>query len=274
MFSTFSLRTAINSITELATFSSFKLILASLIFVIGLFFSRVLARKAYRISEKLTSKHKVQAKVESFSYSLFLILTLAVAIETTGIPLTNLIIVLSVIFVGVMISGQSLLKNLVFGVYLYLDPPFKTGDLVKIGDMIGTVEKIGLLETIIITFEKESVHYSNHLIFADRVINYSTYPEQCLKIGLRISYEDDLDKVFKIIHNEIESLEIIHSEPKAEVFVSELEESWILLQLICWCSLEDLVSAKSLLYQGIKKQFDSNEISFPFPQKDLYIHGK
>jgi small conductance mechanosensitive channel len=146
------------------------------------------------------------------------------------------------------------------------------GDIIEIDGTIGKVTAIRLRTTSITTFQGLEKIMPNKLMFTSPFINYTTTPMRRLDIEVGVSYADDLEKVTNVTTKALESIkERIPSEP-VEVYFQEFGASSINLSARAWIEYpghQSYLKARHQAVINIKKAFDKNNISIPFPIRTL-----
>ncbi len=175
-------------------------------------------------------------------------------------------------FIGIVIgfAAQQAFSNIIAGIFIAIFTPFRVGDRIETQSHYGSVEDITLRQTIINTPSNERVIVPNAKILDDYIINYSITEEKSrYEIQVMISYRDDIDRARDIMLEEAEAHDVT-AEGESEVIVKELDESGVVLELRVWA--DDRPSAWRAgqdLKETIKKRFDSEEITIPFPQRTV-----
>ncbi len=180
------------------------------------------------------------------------------------------------------IASQEALANLVSGLFIISFKPFKIGDIIQITDtMMGTVHDITLRHTVIQDFQNKMIVIPNSIINKERLINYDLSNSLVRQwIFMRIAYESDIDLARKIMREECVKhpftldnrtpLEKANNEPVVPVKVVELQESAVLMRAWVWTSnYADSFDLKCDLLESIKKRFDAEGISIPYPHRTM-----
>ncbi|MGZ0745872.1 mechanosensitive ion channel family protein [Haloparvum sp. AD34] len=164
---------------------------------------------------------------------------------------------------------QDIIKNFVSGVFIYTDKPFRIGDWIEWGDHSGIVEDISLRVTRVRTFDNELLTVPNHELTSSVVKNPVDKDQLRLKFVFGIDYDDDIDQATNVIIEEAEKHDGILGDPAPSVRLTELADSYVGLQSRIWIqnpSRADFVKTRAEYVEAVKKRFDEEGISFPFPQ--------
>ena len=167
---------------------------------------------------------------------------------------------------------QDVIKNFVAGVFIYTDKPFRIGDWIEWQGNSGVVEDISFRVTRVRTFDNELLTVPNNALTSDVVKNPVAKKTLRLKFVFGIDYEDDVEKATDIIVEEAEKSDAILDDPAPSVRLTELADSYVGLQSRIWIddpSRADFVKARADYVKAVKKRFDEEDISIPFPQRTV-----
>lgn len=191
-----------------------------------------------------------------------------------------------ILAVSVGFASQHALSNVVSGMFIVLFKPFRINDRLAIRTFNGIVEDITLRHTVIRDFENKRIVIPNAVI-SDEIIVNSDFAEEriCKWIEVGISYDSDIDLAKQIIADEIlahplhidprSPEQIAEGVPEAVVRVLRLEDSAVLLRGWAWATdaANSFVLSCDLL-ESIKKRFDREGVTIPFPQMTVHLPTK
>jgi small conductance mechanosensitive channel len=104
------------------------------------------------------------------------------------------------------------------------------------------------------------------------IVNYSAQGTRRVDMTAGIGYGDDIDKARKIIEDIMAADDRILKDPEATVALAELADSSVNFNVRPWVKTADYWGVKAAVTEAIKKQFDANGISIPFPQQDVHLY--
>ncbi len=190
---------------------------------------------------------------------------------TLGIEMTSFaaIIAAAGLAIGMALSGT--LQNFAGGVVILLLKPFKVGDFIEAGSFSGTVSEIQIFYTILKTPNNQVIILPNGKLSNESLINYSAQDTRRMVVSAGIGYEDDIDKAKALLMDILKSDERVLPEPAPQVFVAELADSSVNFSVRAWTKNEDFWPLNFDIQEKIKKTFDANGVSIPFPQRDLHL---
>ncbi|HEX3554351.1 MAG TPA: mechanosensitive ion channel family protein [Thermoanaerobaculia bacterium] len=168
---------------------------------------------------------------------------------------------------------QDIAANFMAGIYLSIEHPFRAGHLIQTKDFLGIVQKVHLRWTEIRNPEGQLVLVPNKQVFENPITNYTTSGKRRVDLKLGVSYGDDLEKVRKVTVKTLEQIPARKADTEVEMFFEELGDSSINLVARFWIDFAskqaDYLAARSEAIERIKKAYDDNGITMPFPTRTL-----
>lgn len=263
-------------VQEWVTFYGLKIVAALVIFIAGRWIAQVIQGLTGRILTRRKVDPTIVSFVQHLSYIALLTFFVIAALAQLGIQTTSFIAVIGAAGLAIGLALQGSLANFAAGFLMIIFKPFKTGDYIEGGGAAGIVEKIEVFTTTIATVDNKVVIIPNAKMMGDNIINYSSKENRRVDLDFGVSYGDDIDKVRKCIQDVISSDSMILKDPEASILVKELADSSVIFQLRVWVKGADYWGVYFGLIEAMKKQFDAQGISIPFPQRDVHVyeHGK
>lgn len=197
---------------------------------------------------------------------------LLIALPIIGVPITSVIAVSGVALVLLGIALQESIGNFAATVIFLLFEPFAVGDLVEIGDVMGTVEEIQLFNTVVRRADNRIVTLPNAKIQGEGVTNYSKLPHLRVDLTVGISYDDDIDLARSVAMDLLRNDTRVLTDPPPRVVVLDLGDSSVNLGIRPFVRSEDYWEVLWDLTETIKTRFDQAGLSIPYPQQDIYLH--
>ena len=248
-----------------------KLILAILTLIIGLWLINRFVK-----STKSHFNSKADPTLGSFIGSLLSavlkgVLLIAVA-SMIGIETTSFIAVLGAAGLAVGLALQGSLANFAGGVLILMFKPFKVGDLIEAQGHIGSVKDIQIFNTILTTADNRIVIIPNGALSNSSMININQEVTRRVDFVFGIGYSDDIDKAKSILKNLADQDSRVLKDPEAMIVLSELADSSVNFTVRLWVNTADYWGVYFCMHEAVKKAFDEQGISIPFPQQDVHIH--
>lgn len=260
MLQTTGVKFGINIITAIAIFYLGKLIVGLLM----------------RGLRKIMQAQEVDKTLESFISNLvrMVLLTFVIiaAISALGVQTTSFIAVIGAAGLAIGLALQGSLANFASGVLIVMFRPYKVGDWVEAAGIAGTVVEVQILTTVFKTGDNKQIIVPNGQVMDSVITNYSASDQRRVDMVIGVSYDDDLDKVRATLEDLVAADDRILDEPACTIAVSELADSSVNFVLRPWVRTADYWGVKFDLTEKVKKRFDKEGISFPFPQQDVHLY--
>ena len=259
-------------IWEVLAIYGLRIIAALVILILG----RWLAKFIKRVIKKVMLRKGVELTLITFTadlaYFALLVFVVIAALGQLGIQTTSFIAVIGAAGLAIGLALQGSLANFASGFLMILFRPFKVGDYIEGAGVGGTVENIKIFSTQLLTPDNKTIIVPNSKLTADNIINYSTKGTRRVDLVFGISYQDDIDTAKKIMSDVISADERILKDPPSKIVLLELADSSVNFAVRPWVKSEDYWNVRCDLTETIKKQFDKNGISIPFPQRDVHVY--
>jgi small conductance mechanosensitive channel len=167
---------------------------------------------------------------------------------------------------------QNSLSNFASGILMLVYRPFDTGDVINVAGTVGKVESMNLLSTQLRSPDNQLVIVPNNSVWGDVITNITGITQRRVDMVFGIGYNDDIDKVQKILEEIVNGHELVLKEPEAIVKLHELADSSV--NFICrpWVSPGDYWTVYWDITREVKRRFDAENVSIPFPQRDVHIY--
>ena len=185
-----------------------------------------------------------------------------------GVNTTALITGAGVVTLVVGLGMQSLIADVVAGLFIVFENEFNIGDYITVDGFRGEVVSIGIRTTKLRAMGNIKIFNNNAI---QGVLNHTLEPS-IAKTLIDVEYGDRLPKIEEIIKNNVGKLQIpgALSEVKYDG-VASLGASGVTLQFECDCYEADIFAVGRALNGAIKNMFDENGIGIPFPQ--IVVHN-
>ena len=200
------------------------------------------------------------------------VLLLISVASMVGIATTSFIAIIGAAGLAIGLALQGSLGNFAGGVLILIFKPFKVGDVIEAQGYLGSVVEISILYTIVNTFDNRRIIIPNGDLSNSSLTNLSAYPTRRCDMSFGIGYGDDIDKAKATIKRLIEEDERSLKDPEPMIVVGGLGDSSVDLTVRVWTKYADLWPFYWDMQERVKKAFDAEGISIPFPQRDVHIH--
>lgn len=243
--------------------------------VIALVLTAILLKFIRRfLTRKMPEKDKVKF-VTVFSYLrwfVFLVIFL-VGMNSAGVNVTAVFAASAALLIGVGLALQTLFQDIISGVFILVDQSVVAGDIIELEGKVGRVVDIRLRTTRAVTVDNKVLVIPNHLYLTNILFNWTengTETRESVIVG--VAYGSDVDKVKNLLlkaaseHNKI----VLIPEPK--VLFTDFADSSLNFRLVFTLanSFETRFVQSDLRFR-IDELFRENNITIPFPQRDVHL---
>jgi small conductance mechanosensitive channel len=259
-------------IVGMLTTGAINLVIALVIFIIG----KWLARRVESTFKKLLKKRGVDDVLVDFLgtivYALILIAAIIAAVDTLGIPATSFLAILGAAGLAIGLALKDSLSNFASGVMLVLFRPFSKGDFVDAGGILGTVDEIQLVSTILSTPDNKQIIVPNSLMYGSAITNYSAKDTRRVDMVIGVGYDDDLKVAAEVLHRVCNEHALILEQPETKIFINNLGDSSVDFVVRPWVKRDDYWGVLADVLETAKVELEAAGCNIPYPQTDVHLH--
>jgi small conductance mechanosensitive channel len=241
-----------------------EVILSLALLVAGLLAAKLAVRLLRRILDRFMKKKAMIATICNTVFVLLAVIVCVITLEQAGmesILIRRILIGAALVITGVMLLVRPLIPTL----------PFKVGNMVQLGGLVGKVEGITLINTRLKSFDGKTYFIPNQKILAETVVNYHLTPERQIRLSVTIRYSDDLLKAKKILTEIMTADPKVKEKPAPKVYLVNLGDNGVELSARCWVENAKYWVVRCSLLERFKLRFDQEGIVIPFPQRDVHL---
>jgi small-conductance mechanosensitive channel len=226
-----------------------------------------------RVLQSVGADPTVQDAIAVFIQVALTALGLLIVLQAVGVDISSLAIFASVVGVGIGFGLQNIANNFISGLIIILERPVQVGDFVKLGDLTGTVERIGIRSTEISTLDRITIIVPNSEFIDSKVINWSHgHPVSRLHLPLGVAYGSNIQNVRNAVLEAAQYHPKVLRYPKPQLWFDEFGDSSLNFALLVWIrEPRQQFRIKSDLYYLLEANLRRFQIEIPFPQRDLHI---
>jgi len=247
----------------------FRLITALLVFFAALVVSKVLTVQLRKTLMDRMDKENLETMSKVIFYGIMVIAIIWI-MPNIGIEPSGLLVAGGIVGLAVGFASQSIIGNLISGIFLMGERPVKLGDLIEISDTLGFVEEIQIISTSIRTLEGNFVRIPNETVFTSNITNYTSNPVRRFEYTVGISYADDADRAMQVIKDLIKEHPLALVNPAPQVYVESLGDSSVDIIVRIWSPSTEWFGVKMEMLWKIKKAIEAAGIEIPFPQRVVW----
>ena len=231
--------------------------------------------KIISLNIRRTLKDKIQKTtvktLEKSVYYISIIIGFIVALPQVGISLSGLLVAGGIMGIILGFASQTVVSNLISGLFLLIERPIEIGDGINIEGTSGIVKDIKILSTTIRNYDGIYVRLPNDKVFSSTIQNYDAHGARRFTYNVGIRYRDDAEKAIRTIMPLLDEHPFVLKEPNSEIFVEELGDSGVNLSIRMWTPSSVWYSIYKELLWKIKTRLEENGIEIPFPQRVVWM---
>ncbi len=190
--------------------------------------------------------------------------------QQLGFSLAPLLGAAGIVGVALGFASQTSVSNVISGLFLIAEQPFKVDDIISIGNTSGVVLSIDVLSVKLRTFDNRMVRIPNESIIKTEVINNTRFPIRRFNASVSVAYKEDIGRIRDVLKEVAEQNEHCLREPEPIILFDKFGTSSIDLLLLVWAPREEWLDLKNSILEEVKAKFDEEGIEIPFPHVSLY----
>ena len=249
-----------------------KVVAAIVILLVGRWLAGLTKRIVNKAMTKRNADPIITGFVSNFAFVLMMTFAVIAALGRIGVMATQFVALLAAAGLAIGLALQGSLANFAAGFLLLVFRPFKKGDFIEGAGTAGVVEEVQVFTTILNTPDNKKVIIPNGKLIGDNITNYSATGTRRVEVIAGVSYTADLDKVRKTLQGVISDDNRVLDEPASMIAVKELADSSVNFVVRVWVKTEDYWAVYFDTTEKIKRSFDAEGITIPFPQRDVHMY--
>lgn len=214
--------------------------------------------------------------VFSFARWLVYLVVMLIVFDSVGINVTAIFAASAALLIGIGLALQTLFQDIISGVFILIDQSLHVGDIIEIEDKVGRVEEIKLRTTRAVTIDNKVLVIPNHLYLTNSLYNWTqngVSTRESVSVG--VAYGSDVQLVKKLLMKAANSHSEVLDTAETTVLFTDFGDSSLNFKVVF--TIKDSFKAqfpKSDIRFEIDRLFRENNISIPFPQRDIHIIEK
>ncbi len=244
----------------------------ALVLLVGGFW--LIARIANLLARALRRGHidpTLVGFLRNAAYGGMAVLLVVGVVTYAGFPSASLVAAVGAAGLAIGLALQGSLSNLAWGVLLIVFRPFRVGDFVQLGSIMGTVERIDLMQTCLVMPDNREAIIPNSKVGSDAIINFNRRGSRRFEITVGIGYQDDIGRAMQIVREAFAADPRILKQPEPGVWVNTLSPSTVDLVIRAWAHVSDVWEAQTALTRTLKERFDAEGVHLPCPQHEVTV---
>ncbi|MCI4653648.1 mechanosensitive ion channel family protein [Sphingomonas aquatilis] len=178
--------------------------------------------------------------------------------------------------VAIGFAFKDILQNLLAGILLLINRPYRRGDQIVVKDFEGTVEHIQSRATLIKTYDGRRVIIPNSDVYTSPVMVNTAFPVRRDQFDIGIGYGDKPDRAMTVFAEAIANVEGVEADPAPEVLPWGLDASSVTLRARWWSESKrtNIVHLRARVILAIWQAAADNGIDLPFPTQQILFHDQ
>lgn len=197
----------------------------------------------------------------------------ALALHSLGFNISSLLLAGGFLAVALGFAAQTVVSNLLSGVFLYVDRPFTIGDPVMIGNNTGIVEDVTIFSTRLRTFDGRLLRISNNEVFNSTIVNMMATKARRIEYRFLLPHNSDAKKAISIVKDILEKHPLILADPGPQVFINESNLDGIIMTIWAWSPSKSFFPVWTELFSTIREELIKAGIQLAVPQRIITIRG-
>ncbi|AEH61236.1 MscS Mechanosensitive ion channel [Methanosalsum zhilinae DSM 4017] len=227
-----------------------------------------------RLLKERVEKGSLDVLLKFTYYTLIGIAFFLFVLPTLGVLPSSLLVAGGIFGFVIGFASQSIVGNLISGIFLIIERPIEIGNQVNIEQNSGIVTDINLISTIIRTYDGLYIRIPNEKVFTNTITNFVANVARRFEYVVGIRYSDDADRAIKIINDVVEENPFVLKNPKPMAFVDNLGDNSVNIFVRMWAPATDWFDAKTTLLWKIKVALQNDGIEIAFPQRTLWFQNE
>jgi potassium-dependent mechanosensitive channel len=205
----------------------------------------------------------------------FIVIGAVIALAVIGVELQNFAIIAGALGIGIGFGLQNVVNNFASGLILLFERPVRVGDTVIVGGEWGTIRKIGLRSTIMLTFDQSEMIVPNADLVSEKVVNWTlSSPIARIILPVGVAYGSSIPQVLEILRAAGTAHDGVLEEPPPQALFAEFGDSSLDFELRLWVrEIRLRLEVRSVVLTEVERRLAEAGIEIPFPQRDLHLRS-
>lgn len=188
-------------------------------------------------------------------------------LQRLGVQTTSIIAVLGAASLAVGLALQGTLSNVAAGVLLLVLRPYKVGDVIEVGGVVGSVQRLDLFVTQMSNPNNHKIIVPNAKVLGDVIVNLTGQKTRRIEILFTVGYSANLKQARAVLVEVATAHPKVLADPVPWAGVTDLRDSAVEVTLQAWVKVDDWWQTRADLTQGVKEALDAATIEIPFPHQ-------
>lgn len=211
---------------------------------------------------------------DRFVFCIASIVIFLTALHIVGIPLTAFAFLGGAVAIAIGFGAQNMFKNIMGGILLTVNRPFRIGDIIEVAGVCGTVTDLGVRSTLIRTFDEKEVVVPNSQLMDNQLINWSLSDSLLrVTVSFGVEYGTPAKKVREVVLKIVDENPKILKKPEPWVYFADFGDSDLDFTLYFWINqkIASSLRVSSEIREAIQSRFDEENIQMAYPHMDVNL---
>ena len=249
-----------------------------IIIAFGIILLVVIIAKVVTLSIRRSLRERVKKGnldlIVKLVYATIIIIGLLTILPIVGVQPSGLLVAGGIVGIVIGFASQSIVSNLISGIFLIIERPIAIGDEVEIGGKGGFVEDVRIFSTIIRGYDGIHIRIPNDKVFTGDIMNLVMNTARRFSYIIGISYKADLEKAMRIIEETIDKHPYALKNPHPDIYVKNLGDSSVDIKVRIWVPSTLWLREERMMFGTLTKAIRDGGIEIPFPQRVLWFGDK
>lgn len=248
-----------------------RIVAAVIIFLIGWWLARLARNWAVRVGEKSKLAPSLMNLLKFVVYYGIILLVVILDLSILGVPITSIVALSGAVVVVLGIALKEMIADFAATVSFMMFQPYKVGDTVEVMNTVGLVKEIQFFNTVLQLGDNKLVTMANSKIREERIVNYSVMNVVRVDLAVGISYEDDIARARQVLEDIFLADERVLRDPAPLIGVQSLDDNTVTIYARPFVEFKDYWTIQPDLREQIKRRFEVEGITMPYPRQDVHI---
>lgn len=232
------------------------------IIIVGILLVKFLKRYFERVETQHEHQKTALNLLEKITNGFIIVIAITLALKIIGLDLT---LIIGAVMLGLSFGLRDVIKNYIAGLLILFKSPFSIGDIVKIRNFTGKIEKIEFQSVTVRTFDRREITIHNSDLLTQPIVNYSKTEQRRLEIEVILGYGSDVGRALKIFDRILQNHPTVLKAPKYSIVFREFKQIGLGVLVRFWVQRQcNPLKIRSELSIQIQEAFDEAQIFAPY----------
>lgn len=241
------------------------LIKATFVILLGVIAAKIVNRQL-----RAGALSQTRLLLRRFLTGVILIITTVWALSLVGVDMSVLLGTAGFVTIAIGFAAQTSVSNLISGIFLMAEHPFKVGDVIEVSGTRGEVIVIDLMSVKLRTFDNLLVRIPNETMLKANLINITHFEIRRYDLEIGVAYKEKLNEVREIMFAVADKNPLCLRAPAPVLIFLKFGKSSIKYQFSVWAKRDSYLQLRNSIAEEIKEAFDTEGIQIPFPHRTIY----